>query len=78
VSAGIDFLPPSENEGEHVEGGAGGSKVLSSVHTFVSTRIKCAVCTLRFHWMCDIDENKLVCMFTTIQGRVKGSIVFLD
>jgi hypothetical protein len=52
--------------------------VLSSVHTFVSTRIKCAVCTLRFHWMCDIDENKLVCMFATIQGRVRGSIVFLD
>jgi hypothetical protein len=61
-----------------MEGRVGGSKVLSSVHTYVSTKIKCAVCTLRFHWMCNIDENKLVCMFTTIQERVRRSIVFLD
>lgn len=59
-------------------GGVGGSKVLSSVHTFVSTRIKCAVCMLRFRWMCDIDGNKLVCVFTIILGGRWGGVVFQD
>lgn len=69
-----------ENEGEHVEreSGEGGSKVLSSVHTFVSTGIKCALCVQSDSTGRVILMKTSWCACYHHSGVVRGSIIFLN